>query len=211
MPFPEGISKEPFGGGSMKILVIMLLSGLFSGKAWASTSLLSCAPKGGQLSIDKSQYNTYSIELRGPEDPIILFRKGFLGEADQSYIEKETYKPAYTFKQYEQSFAIGYEFMEDKLLIFGGFWKKSEADEQMATVHLHVSAGNTVEPIRKLLEVSEDVEQWQCLVNAKELNAFTANNQADKERLARLERHFDLPKRVTSPGNSSAILKNKVD
>ncbi|MCB0390449.1 MAG: hypothetical protein KDD58_04120 [Bdellovibrionales bacterium] len=186
----------------MKVSIIIISLSIFSVSSWANVTLLDCAPKGGQQSPDMKQYNTYSLELLGEESPIVLLRKGFLGDVDQSYIEKETFKPAYVFRSFgENSFALGYEFMNDKILIFGGFWDKSTNDEKMASVRIRVIADNSVEALKNLFAAPDEIKEWQCLINVKEITQFSAANKAAEARLSKLLSDLASPNRVTSHGN----------
>ncbi|MCB9027293.1 MAG: hypothetical protein H6625_13310 [Bdellovibrionaceae bacterium] len=182
----------------MKIIIFILL---ISMKALASNTLIDCAPKDGQMSPDQKLYTTYSLETNELSSPILQFRKGFLGEQDHSYLEIETYKLGFFFKQEESVFALAYQAGEDKMLILGMIWPGAEGDEVMATAVIMLDFAGTFEPIRQLVLPPENIKEWQCRVNIKDIKTLTAEKELKPKEKIKLEEHFKLPLRVTAEGN----------
>lgn len=194
----------------MRFFLLILL---FYIKAMGSVPLLDCAPKDGQLSPDKNFYNTFSIETDDLNEGIFKFRKGFLSHVDHSYIEKEIYKLGFFFMQDDGAFAIGYEFMEDKLLILGSFWTNEEEATALANSIIYLEFNNSVEGLKKLLLPPEEIEEWQCLVHLKNFKAFLSKEEPTElsDQINNLKKHFLSSLRVTSPGYSSVFDENRVD
>ncbi len=189
----------------MKTIIIVLL---FSINGFAADLLFSCAPEGGQLPENKDLYITYVLESQDflketPNkqkkqaveeiDPSFTysFRKEYLGNNDDSALEKTVYGLGLMYFESESGFELGYEAGGDIFLMAGQFSKPPLKNEEvLVKALLLLEFKQTVAPLLGLMEPPEDIERWQCLVNLKQLRKFTIKNEAVKQQIIQLKKRL---------------------